>query len=167
MPKVHLVVGPVGAGKSTFALALAREHMAVRLTLDDWMTTLFAPDRPTEDIPAWYVERARRGVEQIWKVTQDVLGAGKHVILEIGLIRRADRSAFFESAEKANIDLTVHVLDAPRAVRRNRVVRRNDERGETYSMAVPPGIFELASDMWEPLLDDECSGRDVRFVSTD
>src|SRR5687768_55420 len=42
--RVHLVLGPVGAGKSTFALELARSSGAVRLTLDEWMTELFRPD---------------------------------------------------------------------------------------------------------------------------
>ena len=40
MPKIHLLIGPVGAGKSTFALELAREHRGVRLTLDEWMQSL-------------------------------------------------------------------------------------------------------------------------------
>jgi hypothetical protein len=29
---------------------------------------------------------------------------------------------------------------------------------------VPPAIFELASDLWEPLDSSECAGRDVRFL---
>ena len=54
--------------------------------------------------------------------------------------------------------------DAPRDVRRERVERRNRDQGATFSMVVPPAIFELASDMWEPLDDDERAGRDVRDV---
>src|SRR3954470_7970699 len=33
---VHVVIGPVGAGKSTFARGLAAQTGAVRLTLDAW-----------------------------------------------------------------------------------------------------------------------------------
>lgn len=33
-------------------------------------------------------------------------------------------------------------------------------------MVVPPQIFDLASDMWEPLSEAECKDRDVRFVSS-
>jgi hypothetical protein len=33
-------------------------------------------------------------------------------------------------------------------------------------MEVPLAFFELASDRWEPLDEDECRGRDVHFVST-
>src|SRR5688500_7324961 len=33
LPRIHLIVGPVGAGKSTFATELATRHRALRLTL--------------------------------------------------------------------------------------------------------------------------------------
>jgi predicted kinase len=165
--RFHLVVGPVGAGKSTFAERLAREHGALRLTLDDWMTTLFGPDRPNEGVMDWYVERAARGIEQIWKLAQATAELGTSVILEIGLLRRAERESFYRRAAGASADLTIHVLDAARDVRRERVVARNRKKGATFSMVVPPAIFELASDLWEPLDQVECEGRDVRFLRTD
>ena len=43
-PCVHLVSGPVGAGKSTHARALAAREAAVRFAIDDGMHGLFAPD---------------------------------------------------------------------------------------------------------------------------
>ena len=104
MARVHLIVGPVGAGKSTLAGQLGREHGAVRLILDEWMAALFSADRPD--------------------------------------------------------------VDAPRDVRRERVEQRNLDRGATFAMVVPPAIFELASDLWEPLDDDERRGRDVRDLDT-
>jgi adenylate kinase family enzyme len=36
MAKIHLVEGPVGAGKSTFVAKLCREHSAPSLILDAW-----------------------------------------------------------------------------------------------------------------------------------
>ena len=42
--RVHLVFGPVGAGKSTYARALATREKGVRFAVDDWMHELFAPD---------------------------------------------------------------------------------------------------------------------------
>lgn len=161
---IHLVVGPVGAGKSTFARRRCREHGGVRLTLDEWMTTLFSDDRPEVGVAEWYVERAARCVEQIWRVAGGVIRAGTDVVLEIGLILRRDREALYVRAEASGVGLTVYVLDAPRRLRRERVERRNRERGATFSMEVPPHIFERASDLWEPLDEAECEGRDVRFV---
>jgi uncharacterized glyoxalase superfamily protein PhnB/predicted kinase len=166
-PRAHLVIGPVGAGKSTFALRLARERVAVRLTLDEWMSRLFSPDRPESGVVQWYVERAARAVDQIWSVAKSVLEAGRDVVLEVGLLSRRERAAFYERAVAARVRLTVHVLDAPREVRRERVEARNREKGETFSMVVPPAIFEMASDMWEAPDDDERASSDVDVVIVD
>ena len=167
MAQIHLVVGPVGSGKSTFARKLCHERNAVLLNLDEWMTRLFSPDRPEAGIVEWYVERASRCVDQIWQITLDLLRARIDVVLEIGLIRSHDREALYSRVDAEALDLTIHVIDAPRELRRARVARRNIERGATFAMEVSPRLFELASDMWEPLTEIECDGRDVRFVSVD
>jgi predicted kinase len=166
MAHLHLIIGPVGAGKSTFARTLAREHRAVRLTLDAWMATLFGADeRPQTNVIDWYIERRDRCLDQIWQLAQDMYEAGTSVVLEIGLIQRSERAAFYARVSDAGYGLTVYVLDAPREVRRARVEQRNAERGETFSTIVPPAFFELASDMWQAPEDDELLRRDVRFVS--
>ncbi len=164
---IHLIVGPVGAGKSTFALSLAQEHRALRMNLDEWMAVLFSPDRPDEGTIAWYIERTHRCIEQIWRLTNQSLAMGNDVVLEIGLIQRRDRERFYRRVDATGHDLTIHVIDAPRQVRRERVEQRNHQKGETFSMVVPPHVFELASDMWEPLEEAEYNGRDVRFVVTE
>ena len=46
MATLHLVEGPVGAGKPTFAGQLSLVHEAPCLVLDEWMVTLYSPDRP-------------------------------------------------------------------------------------------------------------------------
>jgi len=166
MAHVHLVLGPVGAGKSTFGRRLAAEHTAVRLTVDDWMPVLFSPDRPDSDVMSWYTERVERVVEQIWRVALGVLAVERDVVLELGLIRRDQRAAFFWRVGSDAPPMTIYQLDAPREVRRARILKRNDERGETWAMDVPPEIFELASDLWQPLTPAEREGRDVRDVAT-
>jgi uncharacterized glyoxalase superfamily protein PhnB/predicted kinase len=165
--RTHLVIGPVGAGKSTFALQLARKHAAVRLTLDEWMAVLFREDRPDGGVMEWYVERTARCIEQIWSVAKGIVDVGTDVVLEIGLLRRDERERFYRRVSDAGFDLTIHVLDAARDVRRERVEERNCTRGSTFSMVVPPAIFELASDLWEPPDPPECEGREVRFIRTD
>lgn len=159
---VHLVLGPVGAGKSTFAASLADETGGLRLDLDEWMLHLFRPDRPDGNHVQWYAERAERCVDQIWRITLEATRRNTDVILEIGMLRRAQRDSLYGWVDAAALDLTVHVLDAPREVRRQRVERRNEAQGDTFVMVVPPHIFELASDMWEPPTEDEMAGRDFR-----
>jgi predicted kinase len=166
MARIHLVVGPVAAGKSTFALELCRAHRAVRIELDEWMAALFRPDRPDANVVEWYVERSARCVEVIWRQAARTIDAGTDVVLEIGLILRHDRARFYDHVEVGGYAMTVYVLDAPRDVRRERVLLRNRERGETFSMEVHLPSFELASDLWQPLDETECRGRDVRFRTT-
>jgi predicted kinase len=165
--RIHLIVGPVGAGKSTFGAQLARSRPAVRLTLDEWMATLFRPDRPDQRVIEWYLERSARCIEQIWAVTTELLRASMDVVLEIGLLRRREREAFYRRVDDADFELVIHVLDAARDVRRERVMHRNQQGGPTFSVHVPLDIFEYASDLWEPPEDEECAGRNVSFTRTD
>jgi predicted kinase len=165
MARLHLVLGPVGAGKSTFAMQLSKRQGALRLTLDEWMATLFSPDRPEPGLVEWYTERADRCIDQIWKLASQLIGMGSDVVLEIGLIQQRDRLRFYERVDDAGYELTIYVLNLPRDVRRERVLERNQKRGDTFSSEVSPHIFELASDMWQPLDDAECRGRDVRLIA--
>ncbi|OZG72453.1 bleomycin resistance protein [Hahella sp. CCB-MM4] len=166
MAIIHLVEGPVGAGKSTYASQLGQEYRAPVLNLDDWMVTLFSPDRPMENAIEWYIERKERCIEQIWKVTSEIISSGNDVILELGLIQQASRQKFFDKVEFARYMMRIYVLDAPREIRRMRVQRRNREQGTTYSMAVPDHVFEMASNLWEPVEQLECNGYEVKYIST-
>jgi predicted kinase len=162
-----LIVGPVGAGKSTLARELGKEHRAVLLILDDWMARLYGADeRPAEGLMQWYVERRDRCIGQLWQLARQMLSVGTNVVLEIGLIRRDERQTFLERVDAFDCGLTMYVLDASRELRRERVERRNQEMGDTYAMQVPPHIFEIASDMWQEPEPDECIGRDIRFLPT-
>ncbi len=165
MPRIHLIEGPVGAGKSTFAFQLGQRHHAPHLNLDEWMATLFRPDRPETDHMIWYAERKERCTEQIWKVACEILETGSDVVLELGLVQRLARQSFYERVATAGYEMTVYLLDASRDVRRERVRERNRAQGATFAMVVPDEIFELASDLWEPLDERELRSIDVEFVS--
>jgi predicted kinase len=164
MPRIHLVEGPVGAGKTTFAAELGKKHRAPCMILDDWFVNLFSPDRPAVGVLEWYAERKERCLSQLWKMASDIVDAGHDVVLEFGLIDRASRARLYGLVSTARYDLTVYVLDAPREVRRERVRDRNRDKGPTYSMEVSDHIFDVASNFWEPFDDDETGARDVRFI---
>ena len=65
---IHLVAGSTGAGKTTYALALAAREGAVRLSIDEWMTALFGPDQPEPLRFEWMMERVKRCELQMWTV---------------------------------------------------------------------------------------------------
>lgn len=166
MSRVHLVEGPVGAGKSTFSARLAAQTGAVHIALDAWFAALFSPDRPQGDVVPWYVERKERLLEHIWAHCRQLLAAGKDVVLELGLIQRQGRQAFCDRVRDEGHELSVVVIDVPRDVRRERVRCRNAEQGPTFSMIVPDHVFELASDLWEAPDASEVRDYRIEFVNS-
>lgn len=165
MAKIHLIEGPVGAGKSTFVAQLCKQHAAPGMILDAWFVRLYSPDRPAQGLMPWYAERKQRCLAQIWATALDILRAGHDVVLELGLVERSSRERFYAQVESAGCELTVYLLDAPRDVRRERVRRRNREKGATYAMDVPDAFFELASDAWESIDESELDRCDVRVIA--
>lgn len=166
MAKIHLIEGPVGAGKSTFATRLGYELAAPRLDLDEWMVTLFRPDRPDTGFMAWYSQRKQRCIEQIWNVASAIVDTGSDVVLELGLVGYLDRASFYERVDASDYELAVYVLETPEGIRRQRVQDRNRRQGHTFKMEVPDDIFELANRAWEPLDEAECRDRQIHFVQT-
>jgi len=164
---IHLLEGPVGAGKSTFGRQLSARLSAPHLSLDDFMSRLFKPDKQTSGSWVGYLERKERCIDHIWNLACEAINSGSDVILELGLIRRMDRDQFFSRVESAGYDLKIYILDASPAVRKERVQERNRTRGETFSMEVSDDVFDMASEMWEPFDDTECLWCDVQFLSTD
>jgi predicted kinase len=166
MSKVHLIEGPVGAGKSRYASNLARQILGIHIALDAWFACLYSADRLSSDFVPWYLERKERLIALIWRHSRNCLASGTDVILELGLIQQQGRIAFGRQVQNEGFELLVHVLDAPLEVRRERVQRRNVEKGPTFAMVVPDHVFDIASKLWEAPDDDECAVYTVTFVNS-
>ncbi|MEO6659947.1 MAG: ATP-binding protein [Burkholderiaceae bacterium] len=166
MSTVNIVEGPVGAGKSTFASVLASRTGGVHIALDEWFANLFGPDRPAGDFAPWYIERKQRLVDLIWRHSERLLASEKNVILELGLVQRGPRVEFCRKVREAGYAPVIYVLDAPTDIRRERVRRRNHERGVTFSMVVPDHVFEMASSLWEAPDEVECEEFEVQFTES-
>ncbi|MEQ1596549.1 MAG: ATP-binding protein [Casimicrobium sp.] len=167
LPQIHLVEGPVGAGKSTYCMSLASRISGVHIALDEWFAKLFSPDRPSSDVVPWYLDRKERLLNHIWSHAQTLLASGTTPVLELGLVQRQSREEFYQRAREAGIELKIYILEASRETRRERVKRRNVERGATFSMVVPEPIFEIASDMWQSPDETEISENWVEIISTE
>lgn len=161
MAHLHLLLGPVGSGKSSLSVRLAEKHSAVVFNVDAWMTRLYGGDERPADRMSWYRERVDRCFAQIWVVVEQLSAVGTPVVLELGLLRRVERKAFYERVDLLGAPLTVYVLDVSRDVRRERVMRRSVERGPTFTQEVPPDFFELASDLWQPPDEHERAERNI------
>lgn len=146
---LNVIFGPCGAGKTTYANDFARRQGAVAFILDDWMARLFGPDIPDPIEYEWMLERVGRCEAQIWATAAAVLASGTSVILDIGLMRRADRGRVRQIAEGAELPLQWHFVDAPQEIRRARVEGRNQIRGETFAIDVPPEMFDFIEGVYE------------------
>jgi predicted kinase len=155
---LNVIFGPCGAGKTTYAHTFARREKAVAFILDDWMARMFGPDMPEPIEYEWMLERVARCEAQIWSVAAGIIGAGGSVILDIGLMRRADRTRIREIAEATGLPLRFHFVDAPEEVRRARVAGRNVVRGENFAIEVSPDMFDFIEGVYEPPEPGELAG---------
>lgn len=155
---LHVIFGPSGAGKTTYAHAFARREKAVAFVLDDWMARLFAADMPDPLEYEWMIERVQRCEAQIWSTAAAVLAAGTSVILDIGLMRRADRARVREIAAAADLPLQFHFVTASPEARRARVAERNIVRGDNFAIEVTPELFDFIEGVYEAPEREELAG---------
>jgi len=163
---IHLVCGSTGAGKTTYAIALAERLGGIRFSIDSWMSALFWMDSPQPLEPAWAMERVERCLEQIWAVARDVAARGLPCILDVGLTTLASRQRFAGAASEAGLSVQLHFVDVPVEERWRRVAARNAGRGETRQLAfaVTREKFDFVETMWEPPTPEEMKRLDGRHI---
>ncbi len=146
---VHLLAGGVGAGKTTRAIALAAEHQAMRLSVDEWMGTLFLPDITADAGYRWFLER----IERLEKVAIDLavreVMFGRSVVLDFGFLGRPQRDRVRQALAEQGVQSKLHFIDVPQATRWRRVQKRNTEKGESFVVPVSRASFDFC----ETLLD--------------
>lgn len=155
MGQVHLICGGIGAGKSTYAMALAQRSGGLCLSMDEWMATLFHPDRPPSHGFEWALERMLRCEKQMWSIADPIIRHGVTVIFDIGLPRLEDRDRWRWRALSTGATPKLHYLDVDIEIRRARVRERNVERGPTFSFEVNDAMFDYMEGWFEPPTDDE------------
>lgn len=145
-----LVVGCTGAGKSTYARALADQLGGLRFSIDEWMVELFWADSPQPIEFAWTMERVNRCEAQIFAMAKQAARRGVSAVLDLGFTTKAHRDKFRALGEEAGLSVAVHFVDVPAEERWRRVEQRNAQQGETYSLTVDRGMFDFMEGLWEP-----------------
>ena len=146
---VHLIYGPTAAGKSTYAKALATEHNAVRFAIDDWMHSLYSQDMTDTMNMEWVMSRVARCQSRIWATCLEILATGTDVVLELGLLREQDRDRMQSMVEEVGHKVSFSFVDADLQVRKQRVLQRNMNKGDTYSFNVTPAMFDAMEGYFE------------------
>ena len=104
-PRLILICGLPGSGKTTLAKQLAAEVPAVRLCPDEWKHDLGID---------YYDEDSRVRLEQrLWRLGQELLGLGQSVILENGFWAREERDELRLGARSLGVAVELHYLETP------------------------------------------------------
>ena len=146
MPTLFLICGLPASGKTTAALALERDHNAVRLAPDEWMARIVGD--------GWDHKRREQVDKVQWALAQRLLTLGLNVVLENGFWRRTERDTYRARASELGADSKLIYCDASRDELKRRLVLRNAD--------LPPDTFvvtpEQLDKMWprfEPPSEDE------------
>jgi predicted kinase len=119
-PRLIIVCGLPGSGKTTRAKVLESRLRAIRFSPDDWMDAL------SLDI---YDEESRGKIEALqWKLAKQLLPLGLVVIIEWGTWGRAERDSLRLGARALGAAVELHYLSAPVDVLFERIQRRGLEK---------------------------------------
>lgn len=159
-PRIYLVTGSTGAGKTTASLKLVEETGALHFSIDEWMVTLFGADRPDPIEFEWMMERIGRCETLIWSMAERAARQGTSSILDLGFTKSSHRQKFADLARDAGLPVRLCFVDVPADERWKRVQGRNAEQGETYAMEVTREMFDFMENMWEPPGEAEMAALD-------
>jgi predicted kinase len=147
---IHLICGSTGAGKTTFAQALADEVGGITFSIDEWMVSLFGEDAPSDLTPAWFVPRVTRCEAQMWAMALKLGKRGIPSILDFGFQRNEHRKRYASLAKASHLSSQLHFLDVDASLRWARVQSRNVDRGQTFKMEITRDMFDYIETIWEP-----------------
>lgn len=153
---IHLICGPIGAGKTTVAHKIAKEKNAIRFSEDEWLAKLFVPDapkvllaEPIAIVSAWAAEKYARCRGQIWLVCKQLLDQNVSIVLDGAAANKAQRDAIRRKASENQVEFQLYYVNADPEVRKNRVFSRNLEKGTTYSLEVTQEIFDHTESIFQ------------------
>lgn len=153
---VHLVCGFLGAGKTTFATALATQLGAVRLSVDELYLKLFA-DGPTYELDQAALDRLLGVLQELWP---QVARSGADVVLDFGFWRRALRDEVRARASALGAPTRLYWVHCPDDVALARCLARNGQPGAF--LISPEGYRELACRFEAPASDEPHEAIDTR-----
>jgi predicted kinase len=135
-PRLIVICGLPGSGKTTLAKRLEIERSAVRLSADDWIAALSIN---------LHDEAARGRIEALqWSICQQLLSKGLTVIVEWGSWGRWERDILRKRARELGAAVELHYLSASVDELFERIAKR--------AMEDPPITREMVA-RWAGIID--------------
>ena len=128
MPTLHLTCGLPGAGKTTLARQIEREHNALRLTTDEWLVRIFGDDMTMAENETY---RPQLEYHLFPDLAVRALELGVNVVLDFGVWARSEREDFRGRASAVGARSELHFLDVPI----DELLRRLEVRNKTQPAA--------------------------------
>lgn len=134
MPKLILMCGLPCSGKTTLAKQLAEELPALRVSPDEWITTLYgsSPEKKTLDDMRYPVEALG------WQVAEQALRLGLNVILDYGFWSKEERDDYRARGTEIGADVEIRYISVDLPSLQLRLEERNAN--------LPEGTFDIAQE---------------------
>jgi predicted kinase len=146
---VHILSGPVGSGKTTYARQL-EDGGAVRFSIDEWMIRLYGQHMP-DDLRQERQARCRR---LFLDMTEDIGAVGVDVVLDCGFWKRSERQEARDRLTRAGLVVQTVYFDLSPDERWRRLVARNGELSrDCYRITRP--MFDAFESVFEAPGKDE------------
>lgn len=146
---LHLILGNTGSGKTTYANKLKKEINGIVFSIDVWNKTLFLADKTAADGLEWFLERIDRAEFLMENLILQLKDIEVPVVLDLGLSKFSHREKFRNFAKEHNLAIKLHFLNIPKDVRKQRVLKRNTEKGITFEFEVSDEDFEFMETWFE------------------
>ena len=146
---IHLIVGNTGSGKTTYSTELKKNNNGIIFSIDKWNKTLFLADKKPNDGLEWFLERIERAEKMIMELVAQLENAKVDSILDLGLSKYEHREKFRKFAKLNGYELKIHFLDILKETRLERVMKRNNEKGETFEFEVSKENFDFMENWFE------------------
>jgi predicted kinase len=126
-PTLHFFCGKAGAGKTTIAGRLAKDHSAILVSEDICMMRLYGDQLKVFDD---YIRLSAKLKTVIGPLVVDLLQAGNSVVLDFQANTRTGRSWFRSVFEQAGAAHQLHYVEASNETCLTQIAKRNIERPE-------------------------------------
>jgi predicted kinase len=149
-PLAHIVIGFIGAGKTTFARKLEQETGAVRFTKDEWMVRLFGNTPPQDTFEEYDTRMASLATDMALKC----LTAGVHVIIDEGFWVKEQRDEIRDKVTNVGAVPKFYYLEVPFETMKARTLQRS-ENPPVDSYVIDEDAFNHYWQFFQPPGKDE------------